>query len=120
MPHFVSNVAQVCPWRSKSGQGLIRLTQTEQLGAHQLYVQWVRQGMAGTETHSISTIAIDELNKNGRYRFDMPSGELEPGACKLTTEMEDIRTQRRFRITLHVQGPGKYQSHVTRLLDGDL
>ena len=120
MPAYVQRVVKVCPWRSKSGQGAIRLTQTEQQGAHKLYVQWLREGLAGTETRAVSTIAIEEINNDSYYRFNMPAAELMPGSCKLSTEMEDLRTQRRFRLNLFLEGPGKYQYQLTRLLDGDL
>jgi len=120
MPAFVQRVEQVCPWRSKSGQGAIRLTQTEEQGAHKLYVQWIREGLAGTEARAVSTIAIEEINGDANYRFKMPKAELMPDSCKLTTEMEDLHTQRRFRLNLFLQGPGKYQYQLTRLLDGDL
>lgn len=120
MPAYVQQVVKVCPWRSNSGQGAIRLTQTEQQGAHKLYVQWLREGLAGTETRAVSTIAIEEINNDSYYRFNMPHAELMPGACKLSTEMEDLRTQRRFRLNLFLEGPGKYQYQLTRLLDGDL
>lgn len=120
LPAIVSDVSQVCPWRSKSGKGVIRLARTEQKGAHQLYVQWVREGLAGTETQAISTIPINELNKHGPYRFKMPSGKLQQNACRLVTEMENLKNKRRFRVTLYLKGPGDYDYQVTSLLDGDL
>ena len=44
----IMTVKQVCPWRSATTKGIIRLMKIEDKGAHKLYVQWLREGIAGT------------------------------------------------------------------------
>ncbi|NRA24858.1 MAG: hypothetical protein HRU08_10380 [Oleispira sp.] len=114
----IQTIKQMCPWRSTNAQGTIRLMQVEDKGAHRLYVQWLRQGIAGTETMPISTIGIEEINDDHYYRFDLPEGRLMAGACSVETIMEDILDERRFRLTLYLLGPGKYEYNIARLLDG--
>lgn len=116
----IQTVKQVCPWRSSTTKGIIRLMQVEEKGAHRLYVQWLRQGIAGGPQSAISTIGISEINDDGYYRYDLPDGRLLAGACSIETIMEDIVDERRFRLTLYLTGPGKYEVHMTRLLDASL
>ncbi len=116
----IQTIKQVCPWRSSTTKGIIRLMQVEEKGAHKLYVQWLREGIAGTAQTPISTIGISEINDQGYYRFDLPGGRLMAGACSIETIMEDIVDERRLRLTLYLTGPGKYEVHLTRLLDGTL
>lgn len=116
----IQQVRQICPWRSATTKGTIRLMQTEDKGAHRLYVQWLREGIAGTPAAPLSTISIEEINDNHYYRFDLPDGRLMAGACSIETIMEDIVDERRFRLTLYLSGPGKYEIHKTRLLDGGI
>jgi hypothetical protein len=116
----IQQVRQICPWRSATTKGTIRLMQTEDKGAHRLYVQWLREGIAGTPAAPLSTISIEEINDDHYYRFDLPDGRLMAGACSIETIMEDIVDERRFRLTLYLSGPGKYEIHMTRLLDGGI
>lgn len=116
----IQAIKQICPWRSATTKGTIRLMQIEEKGAHRLYVQWLREGIAGTPEAPISTIGIKEINDEGYYRFKLPGGRLLAGACSVETIMEDIVDERRFRLTLYLTGPGKYEIHLTRLLDGGL
>jgi hypothetical protein len=116
----IQTVKQVCPWKSSSTKGVIRLMQVEDKGAHRLYVQWLRHGIAGGPQLAISTIGISEINDDGYYRYDLPDGQLLAGACLIETIMEDIVDERRFRLTLYLTGPGKYELHMTRLLDASL
>jgi hypothetical protein len=116
----IQQVRQICPWRSATTQGTIRLMQIEEGGAHRLYVQWLRQGIAGTAEAPLSTISIKEINDDKYFRFDLPDGRLMAGACSIETIMEDIVDERRFRLTLYLMGPGKYEVHMTRLLDGGI
>ena len=116
----IMTVKQVCPWRSATTKGIIRLMKIEDKGAHKLYVQWLREGIAGTNEAPMSTIAIKEVNEEGYYRFELPNGRLLAGACSIETIMEDIVDERRIRLTLYLTGPGKYEIHLTRLLDGGL
>jgi hypothetical protein len=116
----IQSIKQVCPWRSSTAKGTIRLMQVEEKGAHKLYVQWLRQGIAGMPQAPISTIGINEINDDSYFRFDLPDGRLMAGACSIETIMEDIVDERRFRLTLYLTGPGKYEVHMTRLLDAAL
>lgn len=120
LPTNITVVKQVCPWKSATAQGTIRLMQFEEKGAHRLYVQWLRQGIAGSDTTAISTVPIKELNGLQYYRFDLPNGKLLKGACAIETIMENIIDERRFKMTLYIKGAGKYEYHISRLLDGDL
>lgn len=116
----IQQVKQICPWRSSTSKGTIRLMQTEEKGAHRLYIQWLRAGIAGTSAAPLSTIGVKEINDEHYYRFDLPNGRLMAGACSIETIMEDIVDERRFRLTLYLSGPGKYEIHMTRLLDGGI
>lgn len=116
----IQAVKQICPWRSATTRGTIRLMQIEEKGAHRLYVQWLREGIAGTSEAPISTIGIKEINDEGYFRFNLPEGRLLAGACSVEAIMEDIVDERRFRLTLYLTGPGEYEIHLTRLLDGGL
>jgi hypothetical protein len=120
MPPSIQHVRQICPWRSATTRGTIRLMKVEEQGAHHLYVQWLREGIAGTEEAPLSTIAIKEINDEHYYRFDLPDGRLMAGACSIETIMEDIVDERRVRLTLYLMGPGEYEVHTTRLLDGGI
>ncbi len=120
MSPTIQQVRQICPWRSSTTQGTIRLMKIEEGGAHRLYVQWLRKGIAGTAEAPLSTIGIEEINVDHYYRFELPEGRLMAGACSVETIMEDIVDERRFRLTLYLMGPGKYEVHLTRLLDGGI
>lgn len=120
LPPNVISVKQVCPWKSASAQGTIRLMKVEEKGAHKLYVQWLRQGIAGGDAAGISTVAIKELNDNEYFRFELPDGKLLKGACSIDTIIENIIDERRFRMTLYLMGAGKYEYHISRFVNGEL
>ena len=120
MSPSIKQVSQICPWRSSTTKGTIRLMKTEDKGAHRLYVQWLREGIAGTEQAPLSTISIEEINNDHYYRFELPDGRLMAGACSIETIMEDIIDESRYRLTLYLMGPGEYEVHTTRLLDGGI
>ncbi len=120
MPTNVVALKQVCPWKSASAEGIIRLMQVEEQGADRLYVQWLRQGIAGAKANTISTIAIKELNGKQYYRFDLPEGKILKGACSIDTVIENVIDERRFHMTLYLMGPGEYEYHVSRFIDGEL
>jgi hypothetical protein len=120
MSPAIKHVREICPWRSATTRGTIRLMKVEEKGAHRLYVQWLREGIAGTEEAPLSTIGIEEINNDHYYRFDLPEGRLMAGACSIETIMEDIVDERRLRLTLYLMGPGEYEVHTTRLLDGGI
>jgi hypothetical protein len=119
MSPAIEQVRQICPWRSATSRGTIRLMKVEDKGAHRLYVQWLREGIAGTKEAPLSTIAIQEIN-NDYYRFNLPEGRLMAGACLIETIMENIVDERRVRLTLYLMGPGEYKFHTTRLLGGGI
>jgi hypothetical protein len=119
MSPAIEQVRQICPWRSATSRGTIRLMKVEDKGAHRLYVQWLREGIAGTKEAPLSTIAIQEIN-NDYYRFNLPEGRLMAGACSIETIMENIVDERRVRLTLYLMGPGEYKFHTTRLLGGGI
>jgi hypothetical protein len=116
----ILQIRQICPWRSATTKGTIRLMQIEEGGAHRLYVQWLREGIAGTAEAPLSTIGIEEVNTDKYFRFDLPDGRLMAGACSVETIMEDIVDESRFRLTLYLMGTGEYEVHITRLLDGGI
>lgn len=116
----IETIKQVCPWRSATARGVIRLMKVDNKGAHKLYVQWVRDGIAGTAKVPLSTLSISEINDNHYFRFDLPEGRLLTGACSIETILEDIIDEKRFRLTLHLMGPGQYEAHLTRLVDATL
>lgn len=120
LPPNIQTVQKICPWRSATTKGTIRLMKVEDKGAHRLYVQWLRDGIAGTAEAPLSTIAIKEINDEGHYRFDLAGGRLLAGACSVETIMEDVIDERRVRLTLYLTGPGEYEVHLTRLLDGGI
>lgn len=116
----IEDIKQVCPWRSATARGVIRLMKAEDKGAHKLYVQWVRDGIAGMSKVPLSTLAITEINDKNYFRFDLPEGRLLTGACSIETILEDVINEKRFRLTLHLMGPGQYEAHLTRLIDATL
>lgn len=120
LPPQIETVKQVCPWRSATARGVIRLMKVEDKGAHKMYVQWVRDGIAGTPKMPLSTLAITEINEKNYFRFDLPEGRLLTGACSIETILEDVIDEKRFRLTLHLMGPGQYEAHLTRLIDATL
>lgn len=120
MSPAIETIKQVCPWRSATARGVIRLMKVEDKGAHKLYVQWMREGIAGTPNMPLSTLPISEINDKNYFRFDLPDGRLLTGACSIETIMEDIVDEKRFRLTLHLMGPGQYEAHVSRLIDATL
>mgnify|MGYP000390908446 CR=1 FL=1 len=117
MSPAIESIKQVCPWRSANAQGEIRLMKVEVKGAHKLYVQWIREGIAGNPNAPLSTLGISEVNDYNYYRFDVPEGRLISGACSIDTIMEDIINKRRFRLTVHLMGPGEYKAYISSLLD---
>lgn len=120
LPVWMDQVKRVCPWKSASGEGYIRVIRTETAGRHQLYLQWIRKGIAGSPTQPISTIQVEELAGELAVRIEMPEASLEPGFCQLVARAENISTERRYNISLVVKGPGKYDLQTTMLYNGNL
>jgi len=120
LPVWMDQVKRVCPWKSPSGEGYIRVIRTEAAGRHQLYLQWIRKGIAGSPTQPISTIQVEELAKELAVKIQMPKATLEPGYCQLTARAENISTERRYDMLMILKGPGKYELQTTMLYNGNL
>lgn len=120
LPVWLDQTQRVCPWKSRAGEGYIRLIRTETDGRHQLYLQWIRKGIAGTPTQAISTVLVEELAGDLAVRFEMPDADVHPGRCQMMARAEDILTERRYDLLLTLTGPGDYQLEVTMLYSGDL
>jgi len=119
MPVWVDAVTEVCPWRSPSAEGYIRLIRREHDdGSHGLFVQWIRKGIAGEPAEAVSTLAVEALEKELMVRIEMPSPTLGRDACRLKSFGEDMINERRYELDLLVRGPGDMQVHITRMLDG--
>ncbi|MCA6060769.1 hypothetical protein HUF18_13345 [Thalassolituus sp. ST750PaO-4] len=120
MPVWIDQVQRVCPWKSDAGEGYIRVVRTNVKGPHGIYLQWIRKGIAGSETQAISTVRVEELEGQYQVHLQMPQPQLSPDACHLTALAESIITDRRYKMELVVKGPGEYQLLVTSLLQGGL
>lgn len=120
MPVWIDQVQRVCPWKSDAGEGYIRVVRTNFKGPHGIYLQWIRKGIAGSETQAISTVRVKELEEQYQVRLQMPQPELSSAACHLTALAESIITDRRYKMEFIVKGPGDYQLLVTSMLQGGL
>lgn len=120
MPVWIDQVQRVCPWKSEAGEGYIRVVRTNFKGPHGIYLQWIRKGIAGSETQAISTVRIKELEEQYQVHLQMPQPELSSAACHLTALAESIITDRRYQMEFIVKGPGDYQLLVTSMLQGGL
>lgn len=120
LPIWIDQVKRVCPWKSQDGEGYIRILRTETGGRHQLYLQWIRKGIAGSPTQAISTVQVEELAKDLAVKIEMPAAHLDPGQCRLTARAENITTERRYDMVILAKGPGKYELQTTMLYNGNL
>ncbi len=120
MPVWVDQVQSVCPWKSDAGEGYIRIIRTNMKGLHGIYLQWIRKGIAGSETQAISTVLVEELEGQYQVHLQMPSPQLRADACHLTALAESIITDRRYKMEFVVKGPGDYRLLVTSMLQGGL
>lgn len=118
MPVWIDQVQRVCPWKSEAGEGYIRVVRTNFNGPHGIYLQWIRKGIAGSETQAISTVLVKELEEQYQVRLQMPQPELSSEACHLTALAESIITDRRYKMEFIVKGAGNYQLLVTSMLQG--
>ncbi|TNC91886.1 MAG: hypothetical protein CSH36_07335 [Thalassolituus sp.] len=119
MPVWVDAVTEVCPWKSPSAEGYIRLIRREHDdGSHGLYVQWIRKGIAGEPAEAVSTLAVEELDQQLMLRLEMPQPTLARDACRLKSFGEDMVNERRYELDMLVRGPGELQVNITRKLDG--
>ena len=103
-PAEVLDVQSVCPWRSKTDKGWLRITRTLEHGSHKLYAQWIRSSLSQTSKDEgvgqhklLATIGIDEINKHAPYKFKMPKAQLITGACQLSMVLVNDQTKRPFK-----------------------
>ncbi len=121
LPLWVDGVAEVCPWKSPSAQGYIRLIRSEKGdGRNSLYVQWVRSGLVDRPAEAVSTLAVELLESEYMVRLTMPEPQLSRTACLLSAMGEDMINERRYRFDLVLKGPGKMDVSVTRLYDSEV
>lgn len=120
LPVWLDQAQRVCPWKSREGEGYIRVIRTETDGRHQLYLQWIRKGMAGTPTQAISTIQVEELAQDIAFRVEMPKAALHPGHCKMSARAEDVLTERRYDLLFTLTAAGEYLLEMTILYRGNL
>ena len=121
LPVWVDAVTEVCPWKSSSAEGYIRLIRTEKEdGRNGLYVQWIRAGIAGRPAEAVSTLAVTQLEKDYMVRMAVPEPQLSRTACHLTADAEDMMNERRYRCDLMLKGPGKLEFSAMRLYDSEV
>jgi hypothetical protein len=119
LPVWVDAVVKVCPWKSESAEGYIRLIRREHDdGHHGLYVQWIREGIAGAPTEAVSTLAVEELDSEYMVRMELPTAVLGRDACRLKARAEDMVNERRYEFDFLLRGPGELTVNVTRKMDG--
>lgn len=119
MPVWVDAVIEVCPWKSESAEGYIRLIRREHDdGHHGLYVQWIRKGIAGAATEAVSTLAVEALENEYTVRIELPQAVLGRDACRLKARAEDMINERRYEFDILLRGPGELMLNVTRKMDG--
>lgn len=120
LPVWLDQINRVCPWKSQAGEGYIRVIRTQSGGRHQLYLQWIRKGIAGAATQPVSTVMVKELSGELAVKIEMPTAQLKPTHCQLTARAENILTERRYNINMTLTRPGHYGLQITPLYDGDL
>jgi len=122
-PAEVLDVQSVCPWRSKTDKGWLRITRTLEHGSHKLYAQWIRSSLSqaskdeGVNQHKLlATIGIDEINKHAPYKFKMPKAQLITGACQLSMVLVNDQTKRPFKTKVFLKGPGDYSCDMSSIV----
>lgn len=119
MPVWVDAVTEVCPWKSESAEGYIRLIRREHDdGSHGLFVQWIRQGLVGAPAEAVSTLAVEALENEYMVRLELPIATLGRDACRLKARAEDRVNERRYEFDFLLRGPGDMTVNVTRKMGG--
>lgn len=120
LPAWIERVAPMCPWKSATEEGYVRVIRTDFHGRHQLFLQWVKKADVGTENAAeiLSTRAVEELETTYSVRVEMPRAHLNPTSCELQAEAEALNIKQRYRMNIVLREPGNYLLQVTRLLDG--
>ena len=83
-----------------------------------MYVQWIREGIAGAPTEAVSTLAVEELDREYMVRMELPTAVLGRDACRLKARAEDMVNERRYEFDFLLRGPGELTVNVTRKMDG--
>ena len=120
IPAWVAETHRVCPWQLEGGEGYVRLVRTEVDGRHELYIQWIRKGIVGSDSAAISTLRVDELSTDYAVKMEVPAATDRSAPCELTALAEDILTERRYKLNLHIMAPGEYRLGVTHMMMGGL
>lgn len=116
LPVEVTQVIEVCPWRTKKAKGVIRVIHTQESLANKLYLQWVRLATQNEAKKVISTVEVKELSEQQGYQFKTPSAELRRNLCILSTKGIKISDKRLQRITLNLMGFGDYKILIHPIL----
>lgn len=116
MPVWVERVESFCPWKSKDGEGYVRVVRTERHGRHQLFLQWIQKGGTTATDKVLSTRSVEELENDYIVRLEMPKAMLNPKSCELTTMADSLNNSQRFRFKVVLREPGNYMLQVTQVL----
>lgn len=109
LPVEITQVLEVCPWRTKKEKGVIRVVHTQEGLANKLYLQWVRLATQKQVKKVMSSVEVKELSEQQGYQFKMPQAELRHNLCILSTKAIKISNKRLQRITLNLMGFGQYR-----------
>ena len=121
LPVSINAVQQVCPWKSVTEEGYIRLIRTENNeGRQALYVQWVKQGLEGHDPEIVATRQLDSMEARNISSLTMPESFLSSTACHLTTDADNAVNDRRYRFEIELKGPGEMSVAVTRMFDEEM
>ena len=121
LPVWGNEVEKVCPWKSVTEEGYIRLIRTENNeGRQALYVQWIKQGIAGNDPEIVATRQLDSMEAHNISNLTMPESFLSSMACHLTTDADNAVNDRRYRFVIELKGPGEMSVAVTRMFDEEM
>ncbi len=120
MPADIEWADSLCPWKSATETGYLRLVRSRDDDRHRLLVQWIRKSMNEQPDEAVSTRVIDELDQLYRVRLQPPQAQLHPDHCELNMVAEDVDSERRYQLQLRLKGPGEYRLMVIEKLPGDL
>src|SRR5690606_34764268 len=83
MPADIEWADSLCPWKSATETGYLRLVRSRDDDRHRLLVQWIRKSMNEQPDEAVSTRVIDELDQLYRVRLQPPQAQLHPDHCEL-------------------------------------
>lgn len=119
MPMEIEWVDSLCPWKSATETGYLRLVRSRDDNRHRLLVQWLRKRTEDAPGEVVSTRFIEELDQQYALRLQTPQVQLHPDHCELTMAAEDVDSERRYQLQLRLKGPGEYRLVVIEKLPGD-